>query len=710
MSFAYAADLKALCWCGAALLSMNVHAQTAPANQAPSTTSGDSLEEIIVTARKRSESMQDIPESIQAIGTQELFNAHITRVDDIGNLVSNLNITTRADNTPDVVLRGVGSFGVVNGVGFYSDDVQLFDGQTVRAQDLERIEVLKGPQGTLYGGNNIGGAIKYVTKMPTDTFEGQVSVEYGNYNTKTYSGFVSGALIPGTLDARVSLYDTSTAGYIYDTTLQEKVDGGYERGGRLTLAYTGEATTATLYLNGVWNRSGAGASLYYTPATTQDYLLTVADGTQPEYSRNLFSTTLNVGHKFSEDLALTSISSYFHSASRDVTDTDKGPLPFITGYDSFRHTVWSQELRLASTSDSPFKWLVGVFAQGNDPERLDTSRSFNGDPSNPANFLDPTQYSDQTTDSVQRHNEYAVFGNAYYDWRKWTFEIGLRADYNNSSMTDPLNSLKEEQHGTEILPKFSASYHIDKDLMLYSTISRGFEPGDLVEQFTASNTPVIAQYRPETTWNYEAGVKSTLFDRVKLNAAIYYIDYQNRLFQTNVLEAGTFVGVTTNIGSSRNYGAEFEVSTRLYTDLVLSTSVGFTKAVWNSVPYFDSDLGQQTNLNGRTAPFTPAYQGSLSLDWSHHLGDWVVGARTDVSFVGRQYWDVTDHYSQLAYQLVNLGVRAEMKQWTVAAHVSNIFDTRYNTTFISAAELNAPFNVAGIGRPRLWTVSLNYRW
>jgi iron complex outermembrane recepter protein len=174
MSFAYAADLKAWCWCGVALLSMNVHAQTAPANQAPATAPGDSLEEIIVTARKRSESMQDIPESIQAIGTQELFNAHITRVDDIGNLVSNLNITTRADNTPDVVLRGVGSFGVVNGVGFYSDDVQLFDGQTVRAQDLERIEVLKGPQGTLYGGNNIGGAIKYVTRMPTDTFEGQV--------------------------------------------------------------------------------------------------------------------------------------------------------------------------------------------------------------------------------------------------------------------------------------------------------------------------------------------------------------------------------------------------------------------------------------------------------------------------------------------------------------------------------------------------------
>jgi iron complex outermembrane receptor protein len=120
----------------------------------------DSMQEIIVTARKRSETMQDIPESIEALGAQELANAHVTKLDDLGGLIANLNIVTRADNSPDVVLRGVGSFGVVNGVGFYADDVQLFDGQTVRPDDLERIEVLKGPQGTLYGGSNIGGAIK----------------------------------------------------------------------------------------------------------------------------------------------------------------------------------------------------------------------------------------------------------------------------------------------------------------------------------------------------------------------------------------------------------------------------------------------------------------------------------------------------------------------------------------------------------------------
>src|SRR5882672_5086316 len=230
------------------------------------------LTEIVVTARKRVETMQSIPESIAAFGAQEISDAHITKIDDLGNLVSNLNITTRADNTPDVVLRGV---------GFYANDVQLFDGQSVRADDIERIEVLKGPQGTLYGGSNIGGAIKYITKLPTDDFHAGASVEFGNYSTQTYSAFVSGPLVSG-LDARASFFDSHTDGYLFDPVLNRTVDGGTERGGRLTLLYKTDATTAALYLYYNWNRAGSGANLYYRPDSPTDYSLNITDGTQPE--------------------------------------------------------------------------------------------------------------------------------------------------------------------------------------------------------------------------------------------------------------------------------------------------------------------------------------------------------------------------------------------------------------------------------------------
>ncbi len=194
------------------LVASTARAQAATVSEIDTANQEPGLTEIIVTARKRVETMQSIPESIAAFGAQEITEAHITKIDDLGNLVSNLNITTRADNTPDVVLRGIGSFGVVSGVGFYANDVQLFDGQSVRADDIERIEVLKGPQGTLYGGSNIGGAIKYITKLPTDDFHAGASVEFGNYSTQTYSAFVSGPLVSG-LDARArSMAELNEAG------------------------------------------------------------------------------------------------------------------------------------------------------------------------------------------------------------------------------------------------------------------------------------------------------------------------------------------------------------------------------------------------------------------------------------------------------------------------------------------------------------------
>jgi iron complex outermembrane receptor protein len=694
----------------AGLLAPPVRAEVA-AEQANSSAEQSGLAEIVVTARKRVETMQSIPESIEAFGSQEIDNAHITKIDDLANLVSNLNITTRADNTPDVVLRGVGSFGVVSGVGFYANDVQLFDGQAVRTEDIERIEVLKGPQGTLYGGSNIGGAIKYITKLPSDKFEAGAGLEFGNYSTQTYNAYVSGALIPGVFDARASFFDSHTDGYIYDPVLGRKVNGGTERGGRLTLLYKNDDTTATLYLNYDWNHSGDGANIYYRPDTPTDYSLNVADGTDPQYLRGLYSATLKIEQRLGANLSLTSISSYFHSYADVTVDIDKGPLPLLTGYQNFLTNVASQELRLANSDGGPFKWLIGLFAQANDPSVFTVTRAFNGDPSNDAALADPTMYSDQDTDVKQRHREYALFGNASYDWARWTFEAGVRADYNNSTLADPIYGISNKQHATEVLPKFSASYHFAKDVMGYATVSRGFQPGDLVEQFDINGNPYVSSYKPETTWNYELGLKSTLFDRVRFNAAVFYIDYQQRLFQTVALQSSQFVQVTKNIGPSHNYGGEFDVSTRITPDLYFNASFGATQATWGNTPYFDLDLNVPTNLKGGSAPYAPAYQGSLSLDWSHHLNEALaLGARVDASFVGHQYWDPTDHFQQPAHQTVNAGIRLEANHWSVEGHVANVFNKLYNTEFVSAAEVQAPFNVAGISRPRLWTVSLKYQW
>jgi iron complex outermembrane receptor protein len=279
-------------------------------------------------------------------------------------------------------------------------------------------------------------------------------------------------------------------------------------------------------------------------------------------------------------------------------------------------------------------------------------------------------------------------------------------------MTDPLNSIAAGQHATEVMPKVSVSYQLSSTAMTYATVSRGFEPGDLTEGANALGNPVIDRYRPETAWNYELGLKSSFYDRIRFNAALFYVDYQDRLFQSNRLELGQFVNVVTNIGDSKNYGAETDFTARLTRDLTLEGSLGYTRAVWGNVPYIDPDLNYAAvNLRGRIGPNTPSYQGSLALDWSHSLSDAVsVGARVDTTAIGSQYWDVTDHFSQPAYRLVNAGVRLAVSNFELSGHISNAFNAQYNTAYISAAEVGAPFNVAGIGRPRLYSVKLTYRF
>ena len=139
---------------------------TFPLTSDESVESASGIEEIVVTARKREESLLDIPESITAISGSNIETQNIKTLDDIGFLIPNLNLSMRADGFPNVSIRGLGSFGNTQGVGFYIDDVQLFSDASSRFGDLERIEVLKGPQGVLFGGSNIGGAVKYVSKRP----------------------------------------------------------------------------------------------------------------------------------------------------------------------------------------------------------------------------------------------------------------------------------------------------------------------------------------------------------------------------------------------------------------------------------------------------------------------------------------------------------------------------------------------------------------
>ena len=664
------------------------------------------LEEVVVTARKRTESLLDVPASITAISANTIEQAHMTQIDDIGSMVSNLNIFEGHDNTPEVTMRGVGAFELVQGVGFYVDDIQLFEGQTVRPVDIERIEVLKGPQGTLYGGANIGGAIKYVTKNPGDTWDNEATVEFGEHDTRDYHGVLSGPLLSdGRLGVRISLYDDTHGGYINDTFRHIDFGGSGDKGGRLTLFSDLGNTKIHWYFSGD-DLNSSNENLNYTTPDDHTYRYSIDDFYYPSYLRHLWSTTLQVDQQINSDVAFTSLSSFFSSYNRGITDFAKRPIPLDKLQQNLDQRVATQEFRLASTGRSQLDWIVGLFFEHHRSQPLTADNFSTGDPNNPiivGTDLDVDK-------KLQRR--LAAFGDVTWHLGDWQFEFGAREEHYtstesayNNSIQPPL-SASASLTGNQFAPRISAQYKFSPTFNLYSTIARGFQPADEIEE-----NGVIHPLEPEIATSYEVGVKSVVLDKVMLNGAVFFVEYQNRWYQSLKDFNGGLLDVTSNIGTSRNYGAEFDLTAPLDYGFKVSSGWGVTRAIWGNVTFVDPVTSLPINLSGRTAPFTPTYSGSLALDWEHPVGAGLrLGARADSSFVGRSYWDPQDAASQTAYQLLNLGARIESDRFTVSAHVTNVTGEKYNAMYWSAADVGTPYNFARIGRPRWWTMTATVRF
>jgi outer membrane receptor protein involved in Fe transport len=680
----------------------------------------DGLAEIVVTARKRAENLLDIPASITAISATTINDAHITQLDDLGSLVSNLNIDEAHDNTPDVVLRGVGSFGLVAGVGFYVNDVQVFEGQIARPIDIERIEVLKGPVGTLFGGANVGGAIKYVTKNPTSTWENEASVEFGSYSTQNYQAVFSGP-VSDTVGVRATVYYDHHGGNVYDTVNKFDYGAATDRGARVTVVATPNDSNKVHLWFSADDFNTSSQNLMYEPPDAHTYSRTVEDFFVPYFNRHIGSAALQFDHQMGTNVALTSLTSYFTSYNRGATDFFKQPVPIDLLYQNVDNRVYSEELRLASSGGSNLDWLVGAFFQGHKSETLAVDNNYNGDPNNPMLITPgpgglPVDY--DRNEKMQR--EYALFGDVTLHQGNWQYELGLRGEYYTSSLsavntnnvangdytTPVLPIASESLSGHEFSPRISAQYKFSPTSNVYGAISRGFTPGDLVEE-----NFIIHPYRPEIATQYEVGYKGWLGYGIQFDAAVFYTYYKDRLYLYQRLANGPIQDLTANIGPSTNVGAEFDFAAPLPGGFKVSVGGGVLRARWGETNGFTNPgngnipPGTPQQLNGLNVPFSPAYTANTTLEWKHDFAGYVVGARTEASFIGRSYWDPQNSAFQEAYHLLNASAWLEHGRWKLTFAGTNLTNTSYNTVFWPVPDVNPFHNIARVNRPRWLSVN-----
>jgi iron complex outermembrane receptor protein len=696
-----AALLLAVFGLSSAIATAQVSENTKPSSQSTSQNTSESLETVVITARKREEQLQDVPVSVVAFNSEAIKNAHIQTVEDISALSPNVNMSIGQDpDIPNVVLRGIGSNDVTQGVGFYVDDVQQFDPSAgVRLEDIDHIEILRGPQGTLYGGSNIGGAIKYVTKLPTDQLSVLVSYEGGEYGTQNTTGILSGPIVGNTLLGRLTVFDDRLDGWIRDPTLNNNlVNGGSFAGGRLTLEYKGDAATALLYLYGFRHDTDALDPLYIA-TDDHTYSTTVTYDYPPSNLSKGESAVLHFDYRFAA-ATLTSITAAAYSNRSVAGDFDLSPFPIAYGLDSQKAHTYSEELRLTSSGASNFGWIIGTFFQRRSSED-DLNYYQNVNPN-----LYPPDFMLLPTYTPETRQQEAAFGNATYTLDSWVLEAGLRYEHDSddvSNLASSINPATEQLTKTDshLLPRVSATYHISKNLMTYGSISGGYSPGGVFNGQTG-----LVPYNAEATTNYELGMKGTpLNNRLGFDIDVFYINYRDRVFeQKEIIPPNP--DEKTNLGSSNNYGMEFSAQARVTSELTVSGGAGVTEAIWDKATYINPFL-VSVNLHGKTAPFTPAYQATVAVDWEHRLGSNVVfGLRADAAFKGRQYWDPENLRQQPAYNVENLGARLQWSNWELSTHVSNLFNERYNVDYFYGPALGAPYDLAMLGPVRIWTVRL----
>jgi iron complex outermembrane recepter protein len=564
--------------------------------------------EVVVTAQRRSQNIQAVPESVQAISSKQLIAAGIKSTQDLGQITPNVTIISPigAGNQPLITIRGIGlnDFDTNNAGpnGVYVDDVYLSAPgvQNFSMFDISQVQVLKGPQGTLYGRNTSGGALLFTSVRPTDYFTADVHGEYGSYNTLQLVGAVGGPIAPG-FDGRIAAVVNHSDGYNHNFLTGQAYDNVQNEAVRLQLQYEPNDhlklyfNSTVGYLNNHPEPYGhigvfvPGTQNIITPPGAPPIPPTFCSparafaggcvdlygyGTPPfwqgAYAETQNLTNLAAITQFRADykagpITLTSITSWQYDDKYHPEDTDGDPLNLIRATYGVQSDTYTQELR-AAQSEKDFNWVAGFYyLHENLKQDQPLSLFYDGDlgggfgiPPGPGAFDGIAQIvqdnSSQTTDSA------ALFAQGDYTWNRFTLTLGGRYtwekkgfDYAQSSQfqdaglgnygapTDIINSPGHSTTASNFTYRVALSYHISDLSQVYGSVATGFKSGGFNGSFLSNDpTQVAAQLKPikpEDVTAYELGEKTTLFDhRLILDAALFYNAYTNEQVFASVTE------------------------------------------------------------------------------------------------------------------------------------------------------------------------------
>ena len=726
------------------------------------------IEEVVVTARKREESLLDAPLSVSALSRSDLSRFQVDDLGDIQNIVPNLSLNMGDAANAVIYIRGVGQRDSLSfadpGVGVYLDDVYMgrAQGSFLDVIDVERIEVLRGPQGTLYGRNTIGGAIKYVSAGPTETPFLEAAAAIGNYNEYMLKATWSGPLSDdGNLLARLSLAHVAHDGY-NDNVFSgagDDTDGDKQTfAGRLHLRYSPHED---LSFNLTLDRSVNDPERSITPARVTSGPTLVENTAGFRRTGDPFRVEANfndverlkvegigltVDYQVSDAFGLKSITSFRQLEHETNIDLDG------TGFEIFGVFVdqdqeqFSEELQLSYDAGGAIKALAGVYYFSEDdvtPDGISNTEpiDFTG---GAGLFYSPygtVSENDQSVEAV------AVFGEiSWFVTSALELTFGVRYTHESKDLerkacqalgafgmilpdindcNPPANSanpfalnLDLDEDFSKVTPKAGISYRFNEAGMAYFTYARGFKSGGFdgrigysgASDDSAVNTQAIP-YNPEIADTYEVGWKSSLADgRLRLSAAVFYNDYQDlQLSSFSATPAGGFATVFTNAGKAENWGFEAELLANPVPNFLASFSVGYLEAEYEE---FINSANQDVS-DTLTPINSPELTGNLGFQYRHPLGfaHLILGA--DISYRSDYFVDINnlDALHQDDFALINASIDLEDEngKWNVSFGVKNLTDEEYITHGFNLTAFPG-IGLAYYGQPLTYRVQARYRF
>lgn len=664
------------------------------------------LNEVIVTAEKREEKLIEVPYAVSLISARKAEQEKIETLRDLTSRVPNLFMPDYGSRlTAPIYIRGIGSRRNTPSIGLYVDNIPYFEKSSFvfDFNDIERVEVLRGPQGTLYGRNTMGGLIHVITRRPSAERDTRLSTEIGNYGNLKLNGYHSQALFSDDLLFSASAGATRHDGFHHNEFLDQRVDNLEDYVGKLKVSYNVSGKLQfKLMAHDNYTKQGGYPYAVFNNESRQ--IENVSYNHRSIYERNHGGVSLNATYK-GRWFTLNTTGSFQNQKDLQDVDQDFTSFSYVAVQQYETQDLYTHEVRLTSEYSDRFHWVMGIFGF---TQSLDKQVDVGYGEDGISRFKLPGPMEKMKYYDEKNHGIAGYFQTTWKEFlvNNLDLTLGGRLDLEDNSMKysydlDMMGNVRtmddtllKREPVLVPLPKLSLKYNFSDKSNVYASFAGGYKNGGFN---TTIEEGVNYTFDPEKSFNYEVGMKSSVLqNKLQFNLALYYIDWKDQQIDQPVPSGQG--AQTTNAGHSRSYGFELEAAANPLRNLITSVSFGYNEAT-----FLDYVEDSTTDYSGNYIPYVPKFTGNLSVSYripfkSKTFQSLVL--HSNYQQTGKLFWDEANSAYHDSYGIINASALVDLGMFDIEFWGRNILGTEYHSFWFDMttafgneyAQQGKPFN------------------